>query len=236
MGGTFTAVSGVARNRLARLNTDGTLDAGFVPDPNGTVASVAVQADGNILIGGGFTTVGGVTRNSIARLANDPATQSLTVPSVSRVEWLRGGASPEAQDVAFELSADGGTTWTPLGAGMRITGGWEKAGLSLPASGLVRARARVTHGGRSFGLVEALATYAFPQLTGLSLSGGGSFQFGFTYQSGVPFTALATTNLLLPSSNWTILGPVTENPPGQYQFTDPAITNHPWRFFRVRSP
>ena len=33
--------------------------------------SIAVQADGKILIGGAFTTIGGVTRNRIARLNPD---------------------------------------------------------------------------------------------------------------------------------------------------------------------
>jgi hypothetical protein len=49
-------------------------------------------------------------------------------------------------------------------------------------------------------------------------------------------TVLATTNLLLPLTNWTVLGTVTDNPPGQFQFTDPQATNHPLRFYRVRSP
>ena len=49
-------------------------------------------------------------------------------------------------------------------------------------------------------------------------------------------TVLATTNLLLPLTNWTVLGTVTDNPPGQFQFSDPQATNHPLRFYRVRSP
>jgi hypothetical protein len=49
-------------------------------------------------------------------------------------------------------------------------------------------------------------------------------------------TVLTTTNLLLPLTNWTVLGTVTDNPPGQFQFTDPQATNHPLRFYRVRSP
>jgi hypothetical protein len=45
----------VARNNIARLNTDGTLDLGFDPDANGAVNSMAVQADGKIVLGGMFT-------------------------------------------------------------------------------------------------------------------------------------------------------------------------------------
>jgi hypothetical protein len=40
----------------------------------------------------------------------------------------------------------------------------------------------------------------------------------------------------LPASNWTVLGPATENPAGHYQFTDPGATNSAQRFYRVRTP
>jgi hypothetical protein len=47
---------------------DGTLDTAFNPNANGIVYSIAVQADGKILVCGQFNTIGGQTRNSIARL------------------------------------------------------------------------------------------------------------------------------------------------------------------------
>src|SRR5438132_8800207 len=71
IGGAFTTVLGVARNNIARLNTDGTLDTVFNPNANGTVDSIAVQADGKILAGGAFhgaNSIGGQMRNRIARL------------------------------------------------------------------------------------------------------------------------------------------------------------------------
>src|SRR5436853_314028 len=71
IGGAFTTVLGVARNNIARLNTDGTLDTVFNPNANGTVDSIAVQADGKILAGGAFhgaNSIGGQTRNRIDRL------------------------------------------------------------------------------------------------------------------------------------------------------------------------
>ena len=103
-------------------------------------------------------------RNYIARLQIDAANTSLTVPSASRVQWLRGGTSPETLQVTFELSTNGGGTWVLLGAGTRIAGGWERTGLSLPASGQIRARARTTGGynNGSSGLVEAVtASFTF---------------------------------------------------------------------------
>ena len=242
-GGEFSTVNGTTRRRIARLYANGTLDPSFNPDSLATVFGTLLQADGKVIIAGGSgSTVNGETRQPLGRLLNDLSTQSLTVVSISRVEWLRGGASPEALDVAFELSINGGSTWTPLGSGTRITGGWELTGLSLPASGQLRARARVTGGqyNGSSGLVETKIAFSglmpISRLTGVALLGNGSFQFGFTNLSGVPFTALGTTNLSLPASNWTVLGQATEILPGQFQFTDRAATNFPYRFYQIRSP
>ena len=71
IGGDFTIVQGISRNRIARLNADGTLDQLFDPNANGYVNTFAVQADGKILVGGSFNganSIGGQTRNRIARL------------------------------------------------------------------------------------------------------------------------------------------------------------------------
>ena len=71
IGGDFTIVQGISRNRIARLNPDGTLDQLFDPNSSGYVNTIAVQADGKILVGGGFNganSIGGQTRNRIARL------------------------------------------------------------------------------------------------------------------------------------------------------------------------
>jgi hypothetical protein len=65
---------------------------------------------------------------------------------------------------------------------------------------------------------------------------GGAFQFGCTNTPGAVFTALATTNLALPFSNWTMIGGVTETSPGHFQFTDTQATNKPKRFYSVRWP
>ncbi len=72
IGGFFTIVAGVTRNRIARLNPDGTIDTGFNPNSSGQVVSMVLQSDGKILAGGGFSTIGGQTRTGIARL--DPVT------------------------------------------------------------------------------------------------------------------------------------------------------------------
>ena len=72
IGGNFVSINGKTRNRIARLNTDGTLDSSFLGSgANNTVNAIAIQPDGDIIIGGLFTSVNGVTRNRIARLKKD---------------------------------------------------------------------------------------------------------------------------------------------------------------------
>jgi len=167
LGGNFVTINGAVRNRIARLNADGTLESTATFDSragaNSTVYGVAPQADGKILLGGIFSTVNGAARNLIARLNSDAATQSLGATSPARVQWLRGGAGPEVSPVNFELSTDDGASWTPLGGGTRISGGWELTGLGLPLSGTVRARGRTSGGwlNGSGGLVEQTAAFSF---------------------------------------------------------------------------
>jgi len=162
IGGLFLTVGGGGNGRIARLNADGTVDPTFSTlPPNGGVETASLQANGKVLAGGSFTGFGPATRNRIARLDNGAATESLTAYSTTRVQWLRGGTAPEVEQVTFELSTDGGSVWTPLGAGTRIPGGWELAGTDLPNTGHLRARARTSggyHNGSS-GMVETVAPF-----------------------------------------------------------------------------
>ncbi len=83
VGGAFTTVGGASQPRLARLNTDGSLDTGFAPTVNGTVFAVAVQSNGKILIGGGFSTVNGSTRQGVARLNADGSLDTGFAPFIA---------------------------------------------------------------------------------------------------------------------------------------------------------
>ncbi len=73
VGGDFTSVDDVPRNRIARLNTNGTLDATFDPGSgfNAEVKAFALQDDGKIIVGGKFASFNGAGRNRIARLNPD---------------------------------------------------------------------------------------------------------------------------------------------------------------------
>jgi len=72
IGGSFTTVGGLTRSYLARLNTDGSVDASYAPAaPNGRVLSIARQADGKLIIAGTFTLIGTTGRSYLARLNTD---------------------------------------------------------------------------------------------------------------------------------------------------------------------
>jgi PQQ enzyme repeat len=64
----------------------------------------------------------------------------------------------------------------------------------------------------------------------------GSFQFDFTNIPGLGFSVFRSTNPLLPLSNWTLLGPASENAPGQFRFIDPPAELDGPRLYRVRTP
>ncbi len=89
--GDFTTVSGANRNRIARLNANGSHDDGFKPGSgaNDSILTVAIQPeDGRILIGGRFTQVDNEPRARIARLNNDKTfieTKDVVFGSITKV-------------------------------------------------------------------------------------------------------------------------------------------------------
>ncbi len=334
IGGGFVSVNGVARNGIARLNTDGSLDTNFQDDGlEKFVNSMILQADGKILIGGWFETVGGVWSNGIHRLNsdgtldslfypfgepspdidlpgrlalqtdgkivglyanlstgrsgtmritangaldpsfslnaynptetilsengqilittslgaiingqprsgvcllnNDPATQNLACTS-STATWLRGGTSPEVYRTTFELSTNSGTTWSSLGDGARISGGWQFTNLfNIPTNSgsMLRARGFASTGDW---FVEHLLNLDSGAPSILVNDGGfgisaNQFGFNFTGNSNQAVVIEGSTNLL----NWL---PLTTNTLGLApgHFSDPNWTNFPKRFYRAR--
>lgn len=76
IGGDFTNYNGFARNRIARINTDGSLDTsfdigvGFDMGYSG-VQSLVVDSDGKIIVVGGFTKYNTIPRKHIVRINTD---------------------------------------------------------------------------------------------------------------------------------------------------------------------
>jgi uncharacterized delta-60 repeat protein len=84
IGGSFTNIQGTARNGIARLRSDGRLDATFANgtgiSPNGFVSSIVLQPDGRIFMGGFFTNVHGIARAGLARLQADGTLDENFIP------------------------------------------------------------------------------------------------------------------------------------------------------------
>ena len=78
-------------NHLARLNTDGTLDTTFYPDPDSDVLSIAVQSNGAIVVTGILTSFApnlgptGTIRNYIGRVNPDGSLDSAFNPDADQL-------------------------------------------------------------------------------------------------------------------------------------------------------
>jgi len=68
--GRFTSYDGTARNRIARLNANGTLDTGFVvgTGAGNVIRDVAAQGDGKLIVVGDFSTFNSQSAPAVARL------------------------------------------------------------------------------------------------------------------------------------------------------------------------
>ena len=78
IGGSFTSLNGVSLTRVARLNSDGSLDQSFAPTAitNGNVYGVATQPDGKVVLGGDFSITGKSNSVGVARLNVDGSLDS----------------------------------------------------------------------------------------------------------------------------------------------------------------
>lgn len=93
VGGAFTTLGGggtgtITRNRIGRLNADGTLETAFNPGANNPINAIVIQADGKTVVGGDFTTLGGggtgtTTRNYLGRLNADGSLDGTFNPGVN---------------------------------------------------------------------------------------------------------------------------------------------------------
>ncbi len=88
--GQFSSYNGTVRNRIARLNTDGTLDTSFNSGTGGDnqIRSSSIQSDGKIIINGQFTSYNGNTRNRIARLNNDGTLDATFDPGIGANDYV----------------------------------------------------------------------------------------------------------------------------------------------------
>ena len=136
VGGSFTGVNGQTRVGLVRLNSDGTTDASFNPAfGTGTVIrSIAVQADGKIMVGGAFNAVNGFARNNLVRLNADGSLDTVfnagSISQINQIEILPDGKYLVLTNTLVRLNANG--TADAAFQSPSLTGGAINAFLVLP--------------------------------------------------------------------------------------------------------
>ena len=131
IGGDFTSYNGTAVNRIARLNSDGTLDATFSIgsgiDGAGYVHVhvMTIQPDGKILAGGQFASYNGNSSNSLVRL-NDDGTFDTSFTTGTGIATAVGYSAPIVNTVAVQSDGD------------LLVGGWFFTYQGVASNGLVR--------------------------------------------------------------------------------------------------
>jgi hypothetical protein len=115
VGGTFTSFDGNTRNRMVRLNSDGTEDTAFYTNLgtgfDNDVNSIVEHIDNKVLVGGNFITLDGNTRNKMVKLLNDSPDTNLI-----EVGEFKGVYRDDISDWAI-----GGNTYIEDDAGVGIT-------------------------------------------------------------------------------------------------------------------
>jgi len=177
IGGDFTTFDGAARTNVARLNSNGSRDATFDPNPGAGesftyVNAVALQSSGKVLLGGSFTSVGGAPRTNLARLNANGS--------------LDGSFTAETDDTITAIAVQTN--------GAILVGGFFAQAIHTPRIGIARlgvdgvldATFNPVLGGNPFSTVFALAV----QGDGKILVGG-----WFTSVNGTPTTNLARLNV-----------------------------------------
>lgn len=128
LGGILGPINNTNRNGIARFNPDFTLDP-FYPVPNGvngTVASIAIDGNSNVLIGGFFSTVAGVSKPTMARLFDVPN----SVPKLSNLSLT------PSVDEGGSVTLTGDVSDADAGASLTVTINWGD-GSSTSIPGLV---------------------------------------------------------------------------------------------------
>lgn len=89
VGGWYDFVNGTPRGRIARLNSDGSLDTGFNPGTgvDNDVKAIEVQADNKVIVAGYFSKVNNITKNNVARLNADGSVDTSFTANTDSSVW-----------------------------------------------------------------------------------------------------------------------------------------------------
>jgi hypothetical protein len=163
VGGFFTFVNGVARNNIAHILSNNTLDLAWNPNANGTVYALAVSGT-MVYVGGGFDTIGGQTRSHIAALDATTGNATAWNPYVTAYNGNQSGK-------VYAIAVSGTTIYA--GGQFGLVGDNEHFYLAAidATTGLVNNRWNPSVGGQSFGVINRLGTFSFPAVFSIAVSG-----------------------------------------------------------------
>lgn len=155
IGGTFTSVSSVTRNGIARISSGGVLVSGYNPNASDLVRALCLNQSSNALVvGGEFTTIAGVSNTRLARLDDTGANDGAFVCALD----ARPIVITEQPDGAYVLSGNFTTVNGNACAGLaRIShaGAWDSSIVANTAGGFI-----FCHMVRSTGYIYFGGTFA----------------------------------------------------------------------------
>jgi len=152
-GGSFTAVNGQPRERVAAIGTGGAV-TGWSPAVNRTVRAVAPAPDGTLHLDGDFSTIGGASRNRLAAIAPTGTPTPWNLDANGAVHTLalgdavyaggafaQGGGRAGSRLVAIDIATAAPTGWAPaanstvFGLALDDDGAVHAGGSSHPSTG-----------------------------------------------------------------------------------------------------
>jgi hypothetical protein len=132
IGGSFTAVQGQTRNRIAKLDSSGSLDVSVFAGAalNNTVNNLFLNRNGNLICVGTFTTYFGVAATRLIEIETSTYTKTAL--------WGAGQSGGGNLDSIFQRTDNGeyvcvgNTTYTINGASPNYVGKYNESGVNIP--------------------------------------------------------------------------------------------------------
>lgn len=181
--GAFQAYNGIARENIASLNADGTLDIAFNPGTGSDsyIFTTALQNDGKVIIGGNFTSYNGVGRNRVARIIGHSI-----IPAISVTITVTNVVCNGSNTGSASASVSGGTVpYTYL---------WNNGGTTQTISGLAAGNYSVivtdAHGTTATNTAAVTVSSANPVVADAGLNQ--TVYYGYSPASGALLTGTAS--------------------------------------------
>jgi hypothetical protein len=182
IGGDFTQVEGVTRNRIAHILSDGSLDPSWNPNAGQTVMALALSPDGSTLyVGGSFTDIGGQSRLTLAALD--------TTGTGTATEWDPGSDANDIDGIySIALNSDGSILY--VGGGFNTIAGVSRNALAaLDTTGTGTA----TELDLAFGVSDEILSLAVDSTSSIVYAGGYFTSIGGEARNNL--AALSTTGV-----------------------------------------